>query len=205
MVQGEAMKKRMELYGKGRLPVYWLFIAGFLAGVLLPNLMWRMEWQQKTAASVYLLSSFANGSVEGKEYFLYVLRRRGVPFLLAAFCGVSVFGAPLAVLGVLLAGFHVGLLLTMSILQFGFQGGLIGAGALFPQGLLYLPCLFWLMWLVYRQSMEIWRSRGLLVTGTSRYVLRVLCCAVLCLGGILLETWCNPAVMEVLVKTLKFY
>ena len=144
LVQGEDMKKRLELYRRGSLPVYWLFFFGFLAGVVIPNVMWKYEWHQKTAASLYLLAAFADNSLDKGEYFLQVLKMRGSVFLISALCGVSVFGAPLAVMGILYMGVRTGLLLTMSILQFGLQGGIVGLGALFPQYLLYFPCFFWL-------------------------------------------------------------
>ena len=140
-----------------------------LAGVVIPNVMWKYEWHQKTAASLYLLAAFADNSLDKGEYFLQVLKMRGSVFLISALCGVSVFGAPLAVMGILYMGVRTGLLLTMSILQFGLQGGIVGLGALFPQYLLYFPCFFWLMWLIYRQSLgnleEPWADcrRGILL------------------------------------------
>lgn len=199
------MKKRLEIYRRGELPAYVLFLAGFLAGVIIPNLMWKFEWNQKTAASVYLLSAFTDRTLEKNEYFFHVLKTRGSMFLISAFCGISVFGVPLAVTGTLYMGFQAGILMTMSILQFGLQGGLIGVGAMFPQYIVYFPCFFWLLSLVYRQSMEIWKNRGLLLPEVSGYALRVLVCMFLCLGGIVLETWCNPPVMEVLMKSLKLF
>lgn len=199
------MKKRLGIYEKGKLPVYWLFVAGFLGGVLLPNLIWKFEWHQKTAASVYLLSAIADKSLEKGEYFLRVLKMRGSEFLISAFCGVSIFGVPLAVMGALYMGFQTGLLLTVSILQFGLQGGLVGAGAMFPQYLLYFPCFFWLFRLMYRQSLEIWRNRGLLLPEVSGYVMGALLCGGGILGGMVLEAWCNPPVMEVLMRSLKLF
>ncbi len=142
LVQGEDMKKRLELYRRGSLPVYWLFFFGFLAGVVIPNVMWKYEWHQKTAASLYLLAVFADNSLDKGEYFLQVLKMRGSVFLISALCGVSVFGAPLAVMGILYMGVRTGLLLTMSILQFGLQGGIVGLGALFPRVPLILSLLF---------------------------------------------------------------
>ena len=92
MVQGERMKKKLGLYKKGNLPVYGLFLIGFLAGVILPNLAWKYDWSQKTAASIYLLTSFADKNLEKQKYMLHVLRLRGSQFLIPVFCGLSVFG-----------------------------------------------------------------------------------------------------------------
>lgn len=205
LVEGEDMKIRSETYQRKGLPVYGLFLAGFLIGVLLPNFMWRFEWSQKTTASMYLLTAFSDRALEKKEYFFYVLKTRGSLFLIASLCGVSVFGVPLAVIGMLYMGLQAGMLLTLSVLQFGLQGGLIGAGAMFPQYLLYFPCFFYLLNLVYVQSLEIWKNRGLLLPDVSDYFLRVIICACIFAGGMLLETWCNPPVMEILMKGLKLF
>ena len=174
-------------------------------GILLPNILWKLEWRQKTAASLYLIGAFAEKTASGYEYLGEVLKIRGSLYLLAAFCGISVFGVPLAVTGILLMGFQTGILLAMSVLEFGLQGGLIGAGLLFPQYLIYLPCIFYLMNQVYRQSMEIWRSRGLFPEKISEYVVRLFLCGIVYFAGILLEAYCNPVVVEVLMKSLKIF
>ena len=205
IVQGEGMKKRFEIYKKGCLPAGWIFVAGFLIGSFLPNLMWKMEWNQKTAASFYLLGAFADKTSGDGGYLWQVFRMRGSFFLLAAFCGVSVFGVPLAVTGSLLMGIEMGALLAMSVLQFGLQGGVVGAGLLFPQYLIYLPCLFFLMKRVSAQSLDIWRSHGLFPKRVSDYVIHVCLCGAVYAVGIFLEAYCNPIVVETLIKTLHIF
>ena len=196
LVEGEDMKIRSETYQRKGLPVYGIFLAGFLIGVLLPNFMWRFEWSQKTTASMYLLTAFSDRALEKKEYFFYVLKTRGSLFLIASLCGVSVFGVPLAVIGMLYMGLQAGMLLTLSVLQFGLQGGLIGAGAMFPQYLLYFPCFFYLLNLVYVQSLEIWKNRGLLLPDVSDYFLRVIICACIFAGGMLCLLYTSDAADE---------
>ena len=149
---------------------------------------------------MYLLRSFAAGSEAGVEYFLQVLGMRGSVYLLGAACGISVFGVPSAVAGSMYLGIKIGLLLTMSVLQFGFQGGMVGVGLLFPQYLLYIPCIFYLYRQSYEQSMRIWKNRGMLTGGVSRYFLRVFLCGILYLGGMITEAYCNPFILEWLVK-----
>lgn len=182
-----------------------LFVTGFLLGILIPNAIWKMEWRQKTLASVYLLGTFAGKSIDGQEYFLYVLKMRGSAFLVAALCGISVFGVPLAVLGTVLQGMEIGLFLTMSILQFGLAGGAIGAGLLLPQYLLYIPAVCYLLSIVYMQSMEIWRNRGLIPRKVSGYLVQVLLAGAVCFVGILLEAYCNPWLFQMFTKNSYFF
>ena len=138
------MKKIPNWHRNTGCPVQILFMAGFLIGMILPDIAWKMEWHQKTISAMYLLRSFAAGSEAGVEYFLQVLGMRGSVYLLGAACGISVFGVPFAVAGSMYLGIKIGLLLTMSVLQFGFQGGMVGVGLLFPQYLVYIPCIFYL-------------------------------------------------------------
>ncbi len=199
------MKKKLGLYKKGDLPVYGLFLLGFLTGTILPNLAWKYDWSQKTAASIYLLTSFADRNLEKQKYMLHVLKLRGSQFLIPAFCGLSVFGVTLSVVEMLFIGFQAGFLMTVSILQFGLQGGVIGIGAMFPQYILYFPCYFYLMKIVYGESAEIWKNHGLFPTEISRYFIKILLCGVMYIGGMILEIWCNPPVMEVLMKSLNIF
>ena len=48
--------------------------------MVIPNVMWKYEWHQKTAASLYLLAAFADNSLDKGEYFLQVLKMRGSVF-----------------------------------------------------------------------------------------------------------------------------
>lgn len=205
MVQGEVMGKKKREPGRGKLPVLALFAAGFLLGILLPNIIWKLQWRQKTLASVYLLGTFAGKNVEGKEYFLYVLRMRGSLFLVAVLCGISVFGVPLAVLGAFVQGMEIGMVLTMSILQFGLAGGMVGAGLLLPQYLLYLPAVGYGLSVVYLQSLEIWKNKGLFPRSISWYMLHMILAGAVYFGGILLEAYCNPWVFQMLTKNLQLF
>ena len=185
-------------------PAWRLMLAGFLVGVLLPNILWKMEWQQQTMASMYLLSAFSGREISGLEYLLEVFRMRGTYFLIAFFCGLSVFGVPLAILWIVLTGMKAGALLTMSIRQLGLAGGAAGVGLLFPQYLLYLPVLTYFLREVYAQSMDVWKNKGLFPQKVCRYGGVCAICGIFYFGGILLEVYCNPWIVEMLIKKLKF-
>ena len=125
------MKKNRT--GTKKFPALILFLLGFLAGNLIPNIIWKAKWQQKTWASVYFLSTFAGKNTGNIEYLKEILKYRGVFYLLNIICGFSVFGAPLAVITLLGSGLYAGMIMTVSILEFGFAGGVIGMGLLLPQ------------------------------------------------------------------------
>lgn len=197
------MEKKIRERKKSSLAVWRLFLAGFLLGILIPNILWKVQWQQKTVMSMYLLASFAENEVSGADYLIQVLKIRGSYFGLAFFCGISVFGVPLAVLGMVFMGFKIGMLLSVSILQFGLWGGAAGAGLLFPQYCIYLPVGAFYLALIYEQSKEVWKNRGLFPLKVYRYVGKACLLGLFYMLGIVLEVFCNPLVVEFLMGKLK--
>ena len=204
MVQGEDMRKRKMKTGSGVLPVWRLMGTGFLLGILIPNVIWKLEWRQKILTSVYLLGTLGREDLSGYDYLLYVLKMRGSVFLIIALCGLSVFGVPLAVLVSLIKGIEVGMILTISILQFGLAGVIMGAGLLLPQYLLYIPAICYLLSAVYFQSVEIWRNKGLFPQKIYGYIMHIFLAGTVYTAGIFLEVYCNPWVFQMFTKNSYF-
>lgn len=189
----------------GRFPAEILFLVGFFAGTILPNMIWKMEWKQKTLASFYLIRNFAEKDISGVAYFYEVLRRRGGFFLLLFLCGFTVFGAPLSVVYILILGGETGIVLALSVLEFGLYGGVAGAGLLLPQYMIYVPAYFYLAGIVYRQSYGIWKNYGLVPSKNMSYIRQGAAAFLVYAGGILSESFLNPWIVEKIVKDLKFF
>ena len=105
----------------------------------------------------------------------------------------------------ILLGLGMGMLMTMSILQFGFHGGLIGIGLMFPQFIIYVPCFFAVSKNVYEYSMRIWKNHSSFSGQVSTYIVKMLICAVVLCAGILSEVYCNPVIMKILIQNLKIF
>lgn len=179
-----------------------LFI-GFVIGMILPNLMYKMEWKQDMAAALYLMGIYAEEN--GMDYFWKVIRMRGGIWLLAAGSGLTIFGAPIAVAGLIIFGMQTAMLVTMSILQFGLYGGVVGAGLLFPQIIAYLPCVLVASGIIYESSIQIWKKRSFLPGQISAYIWKLFLCTAGFVVGILLETYCNPMITRILIRNLKIF
>ena len=144
---------------KRKFPVLLLFFLGFLAGNLIPNIIWKIKWQQKTWASIYFLSTFAGKDISGIEYLKEIMKYRGCFYLLNVICGFSVFGEPLSVITLIASGLYTGIIMSASILEFGFAGGVIGMGLLLPQYLFYIPVWLYSMEQEWIMSSEFHKSR----------------------------------------------
>lgn len=199
------MRENIRKYKKTYFPAVWIYSGSFLLGILLPNIIWKTAWNQKAAASIYLLSIFAGKDLEEQEYFIQVLKMRASIFILAALCGITVFGVVIAIAGLLGSGLLLGMVLTMSVLEFGIPGCAVGIGLVFPQYIFYIPCMLLLFTEIYRQSLETWKNQGRMAADITGYTGRILLCGLGYSLGILLEIYCNPKVMEFLMKNISIF
>ena len=105
----------------------------------------------------------------------------------------------------LFLGVETGMILALSILEFGIYGGVAGAGLLMPQYLIYIPAYFYLAGIVYRQSYGIWKNYGLVPQRSGAYLRQGIAVFLLYTGGILAESFLNPWIVEKVIKSLKFF
>lgn len=199
------MRENIRKYKKTYFPAVWIYSGSFLLGILIPNIIWKTAWNQKAAASIYLLSFFAGKDLEDQKYFIQVLKMRASIFILAALCGITVFGVVIAIVGLLGSGLLLGMVLTMSVLEFGLPGCAVGIGLVFPQYIFYIPCMLLLFTEIYRQSLETWKNQGRMSADITGYTGRILLCGLGYSLGILLEIYCNPKVMEFLMKNISIF
>ena len=115
------------------------------------------------------------------------------------------FGVPVSILAMLGEGIKTGAVLSMSILQFGFAGGAAGLALLLPHEVIYLTVFFYFMRQVYNLSLNCWKGRGIFPQAISGYCLGFLKWGALYMGGILLEIYVNPWLVEKTVKFLDFF
>ena len=180
-------------------------MGGFLAGMLIPNLIYRFSWKQQAFSAVYLLTAYGKTGAEGTDYLLQIFWMRGGLFFLSLLCGFTVFGVPIAVLAMLSAGLGIGIVFSMSILQFGLTGGAVAAGLLLPHYLVYLPLWNRVYQMIYSESMGIWRNHGIFPKKVSDYLGKVLLYTVLYSMGILLEWRVNPWILSRILDFTKFF
>ena len=135
-----------------------------------------------------------------KKYRQYWISERNIKIQI---CGFSVFGAPLAVITLLGSGLYAGMIRTVSILEFGFAGGVIGMGLLLPQYLFYIPVWLYSMEQEWKISSEIWRNRGLISGEVSIYLKKMCIAAVGYFLGILIECYVNPLIIDIILKDIK--
>nr|WP_295309465.1 hypothetical protein [uncultured Blautia sp.] len=190
---------------KNSFPGLALLMAGFLAGLLIPNFIYCFSWKQQAFSAIYLLTAYGKTGAEGTDYLLKIIWMRGSFFFLSLLCGFTVFGVPIAVGAMLFTGLELGMVFSMSILQFGLTGGAVAAALLFPQYLIYLPLWNVVYQMIYRESMGIWRNHGIFPRKVSDYFLKVFLYTMLYGVGIFLEWRVNPWILNKILDFSKFF
>ncbi len=182
-----------------------LFWAAFGAGVLGMNLLWEACFQQGSLMGLFLLFRSVRGDWEPGKYFWYVLKYRCGWLLVCMLASSSVWGLLVSFLSVALPGFLLGMLVTLSILEFGILGLAGGAALVFPQILCYFPAVIWLMSGLARKSSGYLKKNGRFSKspGTDRRFLTG--CIFLYLAGVLLESFVNPMVLEFVLSHMGFF
>ena len=115
MVQGEYMETVLSTKIKNFFPGLALLMAGFLAGLLIPNFIYCFSWKQQAFSAIYLLTAYGKTGAEGTDYLLKIIWMRGSFFFLSLLCGFTVFGVPIAVGAMLFTGLELGMVFSMSI------------------------------------------------------------------------------------------
>lgn len=182
-----------------------LFLIGFGVGVLAANLLWEPYLQQGNVLGIYILFQLTKEELSGKEYFLYILKYRGGWILLCVLSSFSIWGAPLAVITLLLGGIFLGLLLALSILQFGVLGMASGVALFLPQGLCYLPVLVVLMGRLAQRSMGYWGKQGKISKTSKSSWIAMGTCLAGWLVGMLLETYVNPVFLNFILDRINIF
>lgn len=205
MVQGEYMETILSTRTKSSFPGLALLLAGFLVGMLIPNFIYRFSWKQQAFSAIYLLTAYGKTEAGGMDYLLQIIKMRGGVFFLSLLCGFTVFGVPVAVLVMVFTGLGLGMVFSMSILQFGLTGGAVAGGLLLPHYLIYLPLWIAVYQMVYRESMGIWRNHGIFPRKVSDYFLKAFLYTICCGAGILLEWYVNPWILGKILDFANFF
>ncbi|MBD5459580.1 MAG: stage II sporulation protein M [Lachnospiraceae bacterium] len=187
------------------IPLLFLFLAGFVAGVFLMNVGKKTLLENTGFLDEYSLYQMKYMSVESNVFFVYVLRKRlgtmGVILLLAStYLGLAVLYAYSMWLGA-----SLGMLLTASIIRYGLKGIFLLLTAAFPHYILYVPV--WIM--MFCSARELYASGGISGRGGGgrdkgqeirRRAVVFLTMAGIVTVGAWLESYINPGLVTGLLK-----
>ena len=166
------------------------FLAFFLVGIVLANLLGANTFQQNGSVTRYYLKQFQYTNIESQELLWHVGCNRLALFASLLALTVMVKGKIVHVLFVAWSGFAYGYFCVISISAFGAKGLLLCLVALFPQFLAYVPAYLGLVQLSERRREHV----------GCRKMAAVVFLFVILIVGILLESYINPLILQKVLK-----
>lgn len=199
------MRRRRKATEERQFPSTILFMAGFLLGMIIPNLMWKKSWGHHVLTSTYLLTMVRQTKYIDRSMLYEIWKQKGCYLIITILSGFTIFGVSLAVIEIIILGFFTSAVITSSILQFGIYGAFIGAALLFPHYVFYYPACFYLLHGVYHESLMICKRRGGLPEKMSGYGTCILLAVSLTVAGSVLEIYANPGFLKLILKIFPVY
>lgn len=198
------MRMMGRRFGSGRIPALQLFVAGFLAGILIMNIGKGILLDQTGLFDEEVLYHMKYMTVDYNALFCYVLRKRLLTVLVLAVLSTTYLGLVICAGMALWYGAATGGLLAVMVLRYGMKGILLAAASLFPHYLIYFPAIFTLLaWgesiygsIYHRYGAEMEKNTLLKKMGQLAAVIGMT------VAGCALEGYVNP---EVFLNLLKIF
>lgn len=113
-----------------------LFLAGFVLGVLY---IYMIGCQETDFLGIQSLMQISFLEIGYREYFLYLLKKRGLLGIGIVLIGMTAAGQLLLAAIVMYFGMSIGGMLSVMILRYGWKGILLSLSFCLPQDLFYIP------------------------------------------------------------------
>lgn len=187
----------------------WLFVfmTGFVIGVLLINFWDKAENAEEGLVSLYTLERLKYFEIDNGKLFWYVLEERLKVLFLLALLSTTILGIATIYCYMAWLGLSLGALLATMTLRFGIKGTLLFGACAFPHYLIYVPLtVFFIRW-CYGLCVKIHFPHkdynGIYGNRKQQIVRWFLQLAFLILGlflGILLECYISPLFLHKIIK-----
>ncbi|WP_039655668.1 stage II sporulation protein M [Clostridium tyrobutyricum] len=204
--------KVTELINKHVQDNFWLYVISLLCvctGIVLGVYSVRyMGGFEKSDLLSYLNSfknSIDNSSINYKSIFIETLKIN-VPMLVAIwFLGLTMIGIPVILIIDVLKGFTIGFASSFIIGEMGMKGIWFDLLGIFPQNIIYIPCIIFSSVLAMEFSLTMFRDRSnnqwkshILLKLTSYSITFVFVIGIMCIGFIL-EVYLTPNMVKLIV------
>ena len=161
-----------------------IFMLGFLIGIILTNLIAGRYSVSSELFGEYILSQFQNTEIKTGEYIGYLLKARGLQFLILILVSrmrAKKFGAGIFLLWTGISG---GILISTAVLELGIRGSVLCMAGILPQFLFYIPAALVFLLYCWRWPQSRWEQQKTVFV----LVMTVL--------GILCELYINPVLLR---------
>lgn len=189
------MPKKMHLMLEHKKPgMLYVFIIGFLIGIVFVVIFSKAEFLQEGYFSIYALERLRYLQVDKRTLFWEVLQNRFQIVVLILVLSTTIIGGAVGYLFSTWYGFSLGLMGAIMVSRFGIKGGILFFACIFPQILIYMPAFYGIFHQC--QNFRKGNAKGL-------YTIKLLIGIGVVIIGILTESYVNPNLISDIVIFLK--
>lgn len=190
---------------RGRLPLWPIFLAGLLAGMLIMNMEKSLFLENTGVLDEYSLYHMKYMTVDSSALFYYVLRIRLKSILTLVVFATTYLGLVVCIGASFWYGLSAGSFLAAVMIRYGIKGLLFAFTGIFPQYILYVPAMVGLLiWcenvnrsIYFRSTLETEQEGG---NNWPKRLLKLVMIILMFLLGCLLESFVNPGIMSKLLN-----
>ena len=196
-------------YGTDSRRISWLylFLGGFLIGILVLNIWRDFFLQDMELLNVASLSRIRYMEVDSGTFLLYVLKERMGIVVLLCLLATTYLGTVAVSVYALGMGTMAGVVLSVASIRYGLKGILLILISVFPQYLLLVPgCIMLMEWccrlctLLYHPERMGDMGYGTRKQHLLRRVVQLLVIVGILLLGSVLESYANPVLLSGFLK-----
>ena len=167
-----------------------LCMLGFFVGIMCANLVPKEYITSMGILNDFFLNQYNTDEIEVTEYLWYIIRVRCTPLILMAAIGYGRLRKILTIIFLLWTSFAGGLIMAAAVLKMGLKGMVLCLVALTPHFFFYIAGYMILLWYFFSYPTSKWNA--------SKTICMILFVAV----GVLLESYVNPMLMQLFLRTL---
>lgn len=197
------MKFSRKKIFRGNLPLPYFFLAGMLLGTMIMMIGKENLLDKTGLLGEEVLYHMKYMTIDTKALFWYVLGSRLKDVAVLAILATTYLGLVVICARVLLYGAATGIFFTVSVMRYGIKGILLILTGIFPQYLLYVPAILWLLLWCEQVCRDIYFEKSALIAAKSEIVkkiLQLLAIVIVVIIGCFLESYVNPVLLEKLLK-----
>lgn len=198
------MRIKRQPSQRGHLPLFYLFLAGLAVGIFTMNLGKSILLENTGLLDEYTLYHMKYMTVDSNALFVFVLKKRLGSMLTLTVLSTTYLGLLVCGGAIFWYGLSTGSFLTALLIRYGLKGLFLAVASVFPQYLLYVPAIVALVLWCERLNRNIYfnrysplEERKVIQPGQ---VLKLFAIFGVILVGCLLESFCNPYILLMLLK-----
>ena len=192
----------MKQRESGRQLLFWL--AGFVIGVLFLCFAAGEQEELNAYMGMQSMVELSVCHLNRREYLVYLLKRRGMIFLVLLFGAMTMVGNYILCAFLMFLGISMGMMSTYLVMHYGGKGVLLLLALFFPQIICYAPAVCYIVRFLSILHDRVFAGRGNRLLSPKRVMRQkqILFTIGVTITGILSECYVNPILVKIVMKIL---